>query len=133
MSEEMKKDVEVKENGATNETPATPQENKPEEKKKDVEKFEFELPGWAAKTLRITKKVLKYAVPVGIAAGSVFLGVKIGKSDEKKQSSLAAADYESKLSDLQARLEEAERPALPDLSETMSSLADLPSMEVSEF
>ena len=112
------------------ETPAQP----------PVEKYtQVTMPVWVAKAIGITRKVLKYALPVGIAAGSVFLGIQLGKSDEKRNSALALNDMQGKLDKANAdiALLEARANAVPELSQidVPAELPELPSLnlETGEF
>lgn len=140
-------------NGAENNQQATVQEqqtnNAPQpqgemprgETPKEVKTTSVEMPIWVAKALGITKKVLKYALPVGIAAGSVFLGIQLGKSEESKRSSGEIGDLQSKLDRANAdiALLEAKANAIPELPQieapSLPDVTELPSLnlETGEF
>lgn len=111
------------------ETPAQP----------PVEKYtQVKMPIWVAKGFEIGKKIFKYALPVGIAAGSVFLGIKLGKNEESKRSSMALNDLQSRLDRANAdiALLEAKTNAIPELPQIEApELPELPSLnlETGEF
>lgn len=111
------------------ETPKTEQPAEKQEKKD--EKVVIEVNPKVAKVLGVTKKVLKYAVPVGIAAGSVFLGIKIGASKESKRSGAIQSDLNNQISDLQAKLE-AKPDVVPMLPDNSTSILDNIPMDVVE-
>ena len=105
-----------------------------------VEKYtQVTMPVWVAKALGIGQKIFKYALPVGIAAGSVFLGMQLGKNEEQKHSSLALNDLQNKLDRANAdiALLEARANAVPELPqiEAPTELPELPSLnlETGEF
>lgn len=118
MANEEKKNVTVNEEAKTEETKA-PEQPKQEEVKKTTTTIEVNPK--VAKAIGITKKVLKYAVPVGIAAGSVFLGIKIGGAKERKSSGIEIDRLNGQIGDLQKQLEMKPDvvPALPDTSSAL--------------
>ena len=130
----------VQEPQQTNTAPQQPQGEMPRGETPKVEKTtSVEMPIWVAKALGITRKVLKYAIPVGIAAGSVFLGIQIGKSDEKRNSTGAINDLQSRLDKANSdiALLEARANTVPELPQidVPAELPELPSLnlETGEF
>ncbi len=66
----------------------------------------IELSPKASKALKMTRKVLKVAVPVAGAVVAGLLGFKYGATKEKKNSLVAAGDYEDTISQLRLQLED---------------------------
>lgn len=143
-NEEIKNEVE---NGTENNQQKVAQDHieNPEMKRGEtpaqppVEKYtQVTMPVWVAKALGIGQKIFKYAIPVGIAAGSVFLGIQLGKNEEQKHSSLALNDLQSKLDRANAdiALLEAKANSIPELPQIEApELPELPSLnlETGEF
>lgn len=111
----------------------TPKAEQPAETKKEkkTEKVEVEINPTLYKVLKGTKKVLKYAVPVGIAAGSVFLGIKIGANKEAKRSGMIQSDLNNQISDLQRQLE-MKPDVVPMLPDNGTSVLDNIPMDIVE-
>lgn len=66
----------------------------------------IELSPKASKALKMTRKVLKVAVPIAGAVVAGLLGFKYGATKEKKNSLAAAGDYEDTISQLRLQLED---------------------------
>ena len=112
---------------ATQEQPKqeAPQMQRGETPAPQVEKYtQVTMPVWVAKGLSFGKKFLKYAVPVGIAAGSVFLGIHLGRNDERRNSA-------GTIGDLQSRLDKANSD-IALLEAKANSIPELPQIELPE-
>lgn len=117
---ENNQNVNVNENQETQEQAVNQQAQEPEVEEVTV----IEVKPWMAKVIKVGKKVLKIALPLGTAAVGAVLGIKYGQSNESKKSQAQADALNGTIEDLRRQLDE--RPvALPEFSEVASDIPEV--------